>query len=62
MADFYLYADESGKLQSAPYTSFCGFVTHHTEWQRFSQAWENCRSHEVHHASRAGKVSAMGSG
>ncbi len=43
MADFYLYCDESGKLGNSPYTAFCGYVSHITEWQRFSLEWANCR-------------------
>lgn len=44
MAEFYLYADESGKTSSkADYVSFCGYIAHVSEWQRFSLEWNNCR-------------------
>lgn len=44
MANFYLYVDESGKLNSkSEYTSFCGFISHQSEWWRFSQEWDNHR-------------------
>lgn len=45
MAIFYIYADESGK-HGAPrceYTSMCGYVGHASEWNRFSDEWNNCR-------------------
>lgn len=43
VANFYLYADESGKMQKSEYTSFCGFVAYDLEWWRFYQEWESCR-------------------
>ncbi len=44
MAAFHIYADESGKLSGkSDYTSFCGYVAHISEWQRFSLEWNNCR-------------------
>ena len=43
MARFYLYADESGKDETADYTSVCGFICHESEWARIDQMWENLR-------------------
>jgi len=44
MAEFYIYADESGKMSSkADYISLCGYISHVSEWQRFSLEWNNCR-------------------
>jgi hypothetical protein len=44
MAAFHIYADESGKFGGkSDYTSFCGYVAHISEWQRFSLEWNNCR-------------------
>jgi hypothetical protein len=44
MAAFHMYADESGKLGGkSDYTSFCGYVAHISEWQRFGLEWNNCR-------------------
>ncbi|HYB60318.1 MAG TPA: DUF3800 domain-containing protein [Methylomirabilota bacterium] len=43
VAHFHIYADESGKLAQSDYTSFCGYIAHVSEWQRFSQEWNNCR-------------------
>lgn len=40
MAVFYIYADESGKLIKNDYTSFCGYVAHAAEWQRFAMEWD----------------------
>jgi hypothetical protein len=43
MAFFHIYGDDSGKLAMSDYTSFCGYVAHISEWQRFSLEWNNCR-------------------
>jgi Protein of unknown function (DUF3800) len=43
VATFYIYGDESGKLKANDYTSFCGYVAHVSEWQRFAMEWNNCR-------------------
>jgi len=44
MATFRIYADESGKLgKSTDYTSFCGYIAHVSEWQRFEMEWTNAR-------------------
>jgi len=43
VAEFYLYTDESGKLQSSDYTSFCGYVAHTSEWQRLARVWTDSR-------------------
>src|SRR5438270_5394609 len=43
VADFVLYADESGKLTSSDYTSLCGYLTHSSEWERLNLEWNNCR-------------------
>src|SRR5208282_6567447 len=43
MAHFHIYGDDSGKLAKDDYTSFCGYVGHISEWQRFSLEWNNCR-------------------
>jgi Protein of unknown function (DUF3800) len=43
MANFYIYADESGKLASSDIVSFCGYVSHATECNRTSLEWNNCR-------------------
>jgi hypothetical protein len=44
VANFYLYADESGKFnRKSEYTSFCGFIAPDLEWWRFGQDWDHCR-------------------
>lgn len=44
MTVFDICADESGKLgKNTDYTSFCGYIAHVSEWQRFDQEWKNCR-------------------
>jgi len=44
MATFYIYGDESGKMRSgSDYTSFCGYIAHVSEWERFGLEWRNCR-------------------
>ena len=44
LATFHIYGDESGKLKSkADFTSFCGYVAHVSEWERFGMEWNNCR-------------------
>jgi len=43
MADFYLYADESGKFHKSDQVSFCGYLTHLTEWERISMEWISAR-------------------
>lgn len=44
MATFHIYGDESGKLKGgSDYTSFCGYIAHVSEWERFGLEWNNCR-------------------
>lgn len=43
MAHFYIYGDESGKLEQSQITSFCGYVGHATEFERVMMEWNNCR-------------------
>lgn len=44
MALFRIYADESGKLgKNADYTSFCGYIAHVAEWERFELEWRSAR-------------------
>src|ERR1700677_789377 len=44
MAFFHAYGDESGKMSgSAERTSFCGYVGHISQWERFSAGWNNVR-------------------
>jgi hypothetical protein len=44
VATFHIYGDESGKLKAkSDYTSFCGYVAHLSEWERFGMEWNNCR-------------------
>jgi Protein of unknown function (DUF3800) len=43
MAEFYLYADESGKFHNADHISFCGYLTHGREWGRICVEWNDCR-------------------
>ncbi len=44
MAMFRISADESGKLgKNTDYTSFCGYVAHVSEWERFELEWRNCQ-------------------
>lgn len=45
VAVFYIYADDSGKLENQRnrYTTLCGYVAHASEWERFSLEWNNCR-------------------
>jgi hypothetical protein len=43
MAEFYLYADESGTLHKSDYISFCGYLTYQREWERISLEWNSCR-------------------
>jgi hypothetical protein len=43
-SQFVICADESGKLgKNTDYTSFCGYVAHISEWQRFDLEWSNAR-------------------
>jgi hypothetical protein len=44
MAEFYLYTDESGKLESnQSMTAFCGYLAHTTAWDYINQEWRNRR-------------------
>lgn len=43
MAHFYIYADESGKLATNDYTSFCGYVGPALEFERVMVEWNICR-------------------
>jgi hypothetical protein len=43
MAHFYIYGDESGKLEQSDYVSFCGYVSHMSEWSRICMEWDNVR-------------------
>ncbi|MGA9143622.1 MAG: hypothetical protein WB007_07675, partial [Candidatus Acidiferrales bacterium] len=43
VAHFYIYGDESGKLEQSDYVSFCGYVAHASEWERVSMEWNNMR-------------------
>jgi uncharacterized protein DUF3800 len=44
MAFFHVYGDESGKMSgNADRTSFCGYVGHISQWERFSAGWNNVR-------------------
>jgi hypothetical protein len=44
MAFFHAYGDESGKMSgNADRTSFCGYVGHISQWERFSAGWNNVR-------------------
>lgn len=43
MAVFYIYCDQSGKFVRDDYISFCGYVGHASEWERFALEWNNCR-------------------
>jgi hypothetical protein len=45
MASFYVYVDDSGKFANpkSPFFSFCGYVAHASEVERFSLEWLNLR-------------------
>lgn len=44
MTSFDIYADESGKLgKNTDFTSFCGYIAHTSEWERFRLEWDNAR-------------------
>lgn len=43
VADFYIYADDSGKYENekCDYTALCGYVSHVSEWHRVGLEWRN---------------------
>ena len=44
MANFHIYADESGKLSGkSDNTCLCGYVSYAQEWDRVSLEWNACR-------------------
>ncbi len=69
VADFYIYADDSGKFDSekCEYTALCGYVSHVSEWHRVGMEWRNCfitvssplHPYGSHHVSRPKQRSGM---